>query len=142
MMSAPPIIRINHDDYHAKYVGRTSDGRQFFLTTPFVPFGCEFVALYLFDEKGNLLETRIDQLGGRAQIEAEPERDTLAVRLSELGEVAFCDVVVAPFRIERFGVEFGLIAQAPEDGSENWWVTVEPGDYMAFYPPWDGNYDT
>ena len=54
MKSGPPnIIAINNDDYHAEYVGRTSDGRQFFLTTPFESAianrkGSEFVALYLF----------------------------------------------------------------------------------------------
>ena len=141
-MSAPKIIRINHDNYHAKYVGRTVDGRQFFLTTPFVPLGREFVALYLFDFDGNLLEARIDDLGAREQLDIEPQRDTLSARLEELGDITFGDIAVAPFAIERFGIEFGLIAEAPEYGNEEWWVTVEPGDYMAFYPPWDGNYDT
>ena len=32
----PTLIAINHDDYHAEHVGRMSDGRQFFLTMPFV----------------------------------------------------------------------------------------------------------
>ena len=30
----PELIAINHDDYHAEHVGRTADGRQFFLTRP------------------------------------------------------------------------------------------------------------
>src|SRR5690606_812561 len=64
---APTTIAIDHDDYHAKLVGRTPDGRQFFLTTPFEPGrpgvpGCEFVALYIFDPAGNLVEAKIDQL--------------------------------------------------------------------------------
>lgn len=141
-MSAPQIMRINHDDYHAKYVGRTADGRQFFLTAPFVPLGHEFVALYLFDASGELLEAQIDDLGTRAQLDAVLHRATFESRLQELGEVTFCDIAVAPFRVERFGVEFGLIAEVPEDGGEVCWVTVEPGDFMVFYPPWDGNYDT
>ena len=33
----PKLFPINHDDYHAKHIGTTADGRQFFLTTPFVP---------------------------------------------------------------------------------------------------------
>jgi hypothetical protein len=32
-----------------------------------------------------------------------------------------------------------LITIVPD---EAWWVTVEPGDYIAFTPPWDGRYDT
>ena len=54
MTERPQLIAIDHDDYHAEHVGRLSDGRQFFLTTPFEPAGPhgpggEFVALYLFD---------------------------------------------------------------------------------------------
>jgi hypothetical protein len=30
-------VALNHYDYDAGFVGRTKDGRQFFLTTPFVP---------------------------------------------------------------------------------------------------------
>ena len=141
-MGAPQLIRINRDDYHAKYVGRVADGRQFFLTTPFVALGHEFVALYLFDARGQLLEARIDDLGTREQLDADDTRDTLQTRLQELGEVEWGDIEVAPFRVERFGVEFGLIAWAPESDGETWHVTVEPGDYMAFYPPWNGDYDT
>jgi len=48
----PDLVAIEPDDYHAEYVGRTADGRQFFLTTPFDPAladeGAEFIALYLF----------------------------------------------------------------------------------------------
>jgi hypothetical protein len=40
------------------------------------------------------------------------------------------------------GVNFGLVTQAPEDEDEEWNVIAEPGNYMAFYPPWDGDYDT
>ena len=50
---------------------------------------------------------------------------------------------MAPFRVERFGVEFGFIAQPPEGPGEDWSVIVEPGDYMCFWPPWtSGDYDT
>lgn len=71
MAQGPPnLIAINHDDYHARHVGRTADGRQFFLTAPFEPAtggseGNEFVALYLFDAAGKLLEARIDEFGPR-----------------------------------------------------------------------------
>ena len=43
---APPLIAIDPDDYQAESVGHLADGRQFFLTTPYVPVGDEFVALY------------------------------------------------------------------------------------------------
>ena len=49
--AAPKLIAIDHDDYHAEHVGRTEDGRQFFLTTPFEPAtngrdDCEYVASF------------------------------------------------------------------------------------------------
>jgi hypothetical protein len=40
-------------------------------------------------------------------------------------------------------VVFGLIVREPEESGDPWAVTVEPGDYMAFFAPWDsGVYDT
>ena len=139
---APASIAINHDEYQAKRIGRTADGRQFFLTNPFVPMGSEFIALYLFDAAGQLLEAKIDDLGTRELVDDDYARALIETRLEELGEFTFGDIQVAPFRLERFGTEFGLIPEAPEEEGEHWWVTAEPGDYMAFYPPWDGDYDT
>ncbi len=73
---APKSVYLNHDDHSARYVGRTEDGRQFFLTTPFVPAGTpgcepgrEFLALYLFDKSGVLLSAIIDDLGPRATVD-------------------------------------------------------------------------
>jgi hypothetical protein len=72
----PKIIAFEHDDDRAAHVGLTADGRQFFLTTPFEPAvggrpGCEFVAMYLFDAGGKLLEARIDGFGARAVMDGE-----------------------------------------------------------------------
>ena len=113
----PKLVALDHDDYTARYVGRTKDGRQFFLTTPFVPAdevgtptGREFLALYLFDEAGGLLSAEIDDLGPRAGIDEAAcvaRRDEL---LASLGEVEFRRVRIAPYQVERFGVEFGFIS--------------------------------
>ena len=143
----PKLISINHDDYHAKHIGRTRDGRQFFLTTPFVPTlgneeGREFIALYLFDESGNLLEAKIDNLGARENVDAARTRDLIETHLQELGEKTFGDIAIAPFQLQRFDVAFGLIPRAPEADDEDWWVILMPGDMMAFTAPWDGDYDT
>ena len=68
MAKGPPkAVALDHDDYHAKYVGRLSDGRQFFFTQPFVPAlgdseGREYLALYLCDKSGALLEARIEDM--------------------------------------------------------------------------------
>jgi hypothetical protein len=144
----PTLIAIDHDDYHASRVGRTEDGLQFFVTTPFVPAlggetGCEFLAVYLFDLKGNFLEARIDDLGPRAALDRVRARQLLEQRMSELGRLQYERIRVRPFTIERFGVTFGLVPRPPEDNGDGWWVEAQPGNYMAFHEPWDsGEYDT
>jgi hypothetical protein len=145
----PRRLAIDHDDYHAEHVGRTADGRQFFLTTPLTPAvpgesdGQEFVALYLFDADGRFLEARIDAFGPRARMDLAACRATYDARLEELGEVTFTRIEVEPFAIERFGTTFGLIPSEPDEDADAWWVILEPGDYMAFTEPWDsGVYDT
>ena len=154
----PTLIAINHDDHHAEHVGRTADGRQFFLTTPFVPGslddddddddddgsgGCEFVARYLFDADGRLLDAAIESFGPRATLDQAALDECYERLLRELGSVTFERIEIAPFSVERFGTEFGLLLSGPEDDDDQWWATFEPGDYMAFAEPWDsGDYDT
>jgi hypothetical protein len=144
----PNRIAIDRDDYYANYVGRTAEGLQFFLTTPFVPAdtgkpGREFLAVYLFDQQGRLLEATIDDLGPRAELDRDAARRLLKQRLSILGPVEFGRIEVQPFKIERFGTAFGLVPRPPENAEDGWWVEVQPGNYMAFHEPWDsGEYDT
>jgi hypothetical protein len=105
--------------------------------------GGEFVALYLFDAAGKLLEARIDAFGPRVKVNEEEVRRVYEQRLSELGDVTFERIEVAPFAVERFGSTFGLIPLAPEEDGESWSVEVHPGNYMAFAEPWDrGWYET
>jgi hypothetical protein len=144
----PKLIAINHDDYHAEYVGRTNDGKQFFLTSPFEPSmdeqeGREFLALYLFDAHGNLLEAKIDDLGPRAIMDRDKRVSLRDQRLAELGGLSFERIEIAPFSLDRFGSTFGLILREPEDDEDTWAVELQPGNFMAFFPPWDsGEYDT
>lgn len=145
---SPKLVAINHDDYHAEHVGRTADGRQFFLTTPFEPgdggkTGNEFVALFLFDGGGKLIEAKIDQFGPRSTMDEKKRRAVYRARLRELGAAKFERIEVAPFSVKRFGTEFGLIACPPEEEDGEWVVELHPGNYMAFFKPWDsGDYDT
>jgi hypothetical protein len=149
MADGPPdIIAINHDDYHAEYVGRTANGWQFILTTPFEPAssgrkGSEYVALYLFDTNGKLAEARIEDCGPRAALDHEKRREVRDRWLQELGQVTYDRIEVAPFAIERFGTTFGLVLREPEVEGDPWAVEMQPGNYMAFFEPWDsGEYDT
>lgn len=142
----PKLVAIDHDNYHARDIGRTSTGQQFFLTNPFEPAidgsaGCEFVALYLFDKRGKLIEAKIDKLGPRASLNKDAA-DKLYLQLNELGAVSFERINIAPFAVERFGTTFGLVLDELDDG-DGWVVEVQPGNYMAFHEPWDsGEYDT
>ena len=147
MQQPPDIVPITHDDYHAQYVGELDDGRQFFITQAFVGAigsnpGREFLATYLFHADGSLQDAVIDDLGTRDTMDKGAARALLAQRLSDLGELTYGDIAIRPFKVERFGVEFGLILWEPEEDDEDWTAHVEPGDCMAFFPPWDGEYDT
>ena len=144
----PDLIAIDHDTYAARHIGRTAEGYQFFLTTPFVPAkppreGSEFIALYLFNTEGKLLEAKIDDLGPRAQLDDDRHQQVREQRLRELGEVEFGRIEVQPFTVARFGVAFGLVPRPPDTETDDWAVEAMPGNYMAFFPPWDiGEYDT
>ena len=144
----PKKIAINNDEYYAEHVGRTADSRQFILTTPFEPAiggsgGAEFVALYLFDLDGKLLEARIQDFGPRATQDNLKRREVYDRWLRELGEAEFQRIEVVPFAVKRFGTIFGLVLREPEDEDDPWLVEMQPGNYMAFFEPWDsGDYDT
>lgn len=149
MNSSPPkLVAIDHDDYHAEHIGRTPAGHQFFLTLPFEPaiagrIGGEFVALYLFDQQGVLIEAKIDSLGPRASLDHEARKSLYEQRLKELGDVSFERIEIAPFSVDRFDTTFGLVLREPDDDVDVWAVEVQPGNYMAFFEPWDsGEYDT
>jgi hypothetical protein len=144
MSSTPPVlIAIDPDDYAAKHVGKLANGRQFFLTTPFVPGGHEFVALYIFDRNGTLIGAHIDSFGPRSTVNEVEHRQTYEVKLRGLGPITIERIQIAPFSLERFGLQFGLVLRHPEDEDDTWAVEAQPGNYMAFFEPWDsGSYDT
>jgi hypothetical protein len=55
----------------------------------------------------------------------------------------FDRIEVKPFAVERLGRRFGLIPREPEEDDDPWAVEMMPGNYMAFFEPWDsGDYDT
>ena len=144
----PELIAIDHDDYHAQHIGSTADGNQFFLTTPFEPAtndndGCEYVALFIFDPNGNNIGSEIEVLGPRSDLIKENAEKAYQAKLLSLGQVTFKRIEVKPFGVSHNGVEFGLIAREPEDEEDLWAVELQPGNYMAFFEPWDsGDYDT
>ncbi len=145
---SPLLITINPDEYHAEHVGRTADGRQFFLTAPFVAgtreqVGREFAALYIFDAAGTFLESYIEELGLCCQIEVGKELNYPAKFLILLGKIFIQPVQIKPFNVEKFGITFGLLLRPGETEEDPCCAEVEPGNYMAFIEPFDsGHYVT
>ena len=147
MKGLPNSFLIKHDDNHAEHIGRMKDGRQFFLTKPFVPAagnepGCEFIALFAFDREGKLVNAQIDRLGPRGSFDIDYARELYQKRLAALGNISFCDIRIAPFETEQYGVIFGFIPNEVEDEEDVPCIEFRPGNYMAFYEPWNGEYDT
>jgi len=144
----PELIAIDHDDYHAQHIGLTANGHQFFLTNPFEPArpdiaGCEYITLFLFDSDGNLVDSEIEELGPRGSYSEEEANKKYYEKLEKLGDVTYQRIEVKPFSIDHNGTNIGLIVREPEDDGEVWAVELLPGNYMAFFEPWDsGYYDT
>ena len=144
----PELIAIDHDDYHAEHIGLTPTGHQFFLTNPFEPAmpnkaGCEYIALFLFDSEGNLVDSDIETLGARGSYSEEAATQKYYDKLRGLGDVTFQRIEVKPFSVGHNGTNIGLIIREPEEDCDVWAVELLPGNYMAFFEPWDsGYYDT
>lgn len=158
----PKLLTIPHDTTYAKFVGKTTDSRQFFLTTPFiitwegkqvgrrssaVAKRRDFLALYLFDKQGQLVESRITDLGLRGRgtkRHAQAIKDRL---LQDLEPFTFGPIRVRPFVVTQPSYRdhpFGLIEGAPEDecdqqevGRDEWVVCASPTGYMEFRQPWN-----
>jgi hypothetical protein len=141
-----PIMR--EEDYHTHFVGRTTDGNQFFGYQTFVfPDGMpamdwqksrkEYVVLYLFDKKGNYLQTNHWYAGTSDQTSDELTQRKLLEMVEELGEVEYQDIAVKPFKTKIDGIEFGLI---PDDETQS--IELQPSSTIAFFEPWDGEYET
>jgi len=143
--SVPARFTIIPDDYHADFAGTAEDGRRFFLTTPFDPSSSEFVAVFLWRADGTFDEIRIDDLGPRDDLADGVQEAAIEKRLDELGDYRIEPISVAPFAVQSYGLTFGFVPNvSPGAGGDGEvWVSVQPGDYMAYYAPWNnGEYDT
>jgi hypothetical protein len=145
----PKRIKIVPDDYHSKFVGTTADLKQFFITTPFTSFhpetkkSCEFIAVFIWEKDGSFKEASIDNLGPRDQLNNEERKKIFINRIKELGKIKQSTIEIEPFQVERFDLTFGLIYSRSEiNGHKHETVELHPGNFMAFYPPWEGDYDT
>ncbi|ADB31353.1 hypothetical protein Kfla_2277 [Kribbella flavida DSM 17836] len=146
MDEAPARFTIVPDDYHVPYAGTAGDGRRFFLSDElFVPGGSAYVGVFLWKADGTFDEVRVDEVvrpAGLPPGQAAPaDADQLvAARLAQLGDYVLEPIEVEPFTKTVRGVTFGF-AVTQFEGMYS--INVEPGDFIAYYAPWDGlEYDT
>ncbi|MBB2923046.1 hypothetical protein [Cellulomonas cellasea] len=146
--AAPERFTIVPDDYHVPYAGTAEDGRRFFLSVELFspePGGPSYVGLFLWHADGTFDEVRVDAVtrpDGVPPSQAVPAGadDLVQARLAELGDYVLEPVDVEPFLEEVDGIEFGWRFQE-YDGTAM--LNIEPGDFIAYYAPWDGlEYDT
>ena len=143
--NAPFRIRLVPDIFHVRYAGTAADGRRFFLSDKLFDGDRQFVAVFLWRSDGEFDELRVDTVprterGPIGQLLRWDARPFVRARLAELRPIVREPISVAPFEETRDGVRFGFI-ERELDGQPD--VYVSPGDFIAYYPPWDGlEYDT
>jgi hypothetical protein len=60
--------------------------------------------------------------------------------IRKLGSISYCDITVQRFSVEINGNTFGLVnASIPKKRYRR--IDLVPNG-LAFFPPWDGTYDT
>lgn len=143
----PSRFTIRPDDYHVPYAGTAEDGRRFFLSQElFVPGGAAYVGLFLWHHDGSfdrveVVEVRRPRGLPPGQAGAAGSQHLVDRTLAELGDYRLEPVDVEPFLTTVDGVRFGWQAGHYDDGTA--YLNIEPGDFIAYYAPWDGrDYDT
>lgn len=133
----PERFTIVPDDHHVPYAGTAGDGRRFFLSEELFRGRKGYVGLYLWKSDGTFDEVRVTQVDLADRRAADR---VVAERLAELGDYELEPIDVEPFieRVDR--VPFGWEVSELEGEVS---VTVQPGDFIAYYAPFDGlEYDT
>lgn len=143
--NAPIRIRIVPDRYHVPYAGTAGDGRRFFLSQELFESDRQFVGVFLWTADGEFDELRVDEVARARNVPPgmagkSRAKDVVNARLAELEPITRERISVSPFEAHWDGVRFGFV-EREVDGTPT--VCVEPGDFIAYYSPWDGReYDT
>lgn len=147
----PKKIKIRREKgYHTGYIGRWKDGTQFMAFIVGVPVTRTssaqgkvtwYAVLHRFDSEGKHLGTESSLLGtNEFAHQLKGAQATLRKMIRTLGTVKYCDVEVALFSVRIDGHKFGLVdASIPKEGYER--IDLLPNG-LAFFPPWDGTYET
>jgi len=148
----PQKIKINREeDYHTHYIGEFNNGDLFFAYQTFnfdKPYNeipkdekmnhrSEYISVYIFNKNGKFKNAIIKYLGKASDLNGQSQKNTIESILQEIDKYVFKDIEVEPFSISFNGIIFGLI---PEPETES--IVLQPMSTIAFYEPWDGEYDT
>ena len=150
----PEKIWIRHEPgYRTRHIGKYGKGNQFMAFVVAAGprnrlFNIKWYAtLHLFDREGNHIESQISylgssqyatNLGGGWTLEEIDEFKNDIVH--ELGNVRYCDIRIKLFSVKFDGHRFGLVdASIPKEHYVR--VDLLPND-LAFFPPWNGDYET
>ncbi|HEX4443205.1 MAG TPA: hypothetical protein VHZ81_06510 [Galbitalea sp.] len=148
----PVRFTIIPDDYHVPFAGRTGDGKLFFLSNELfgVPASTgepsSFIGLFLWNADGSFDQVMYEAVARPTRLpsaQAVPggAEDAFNRWILSLGDYVLEEIQVAPFAVEFDGVTFGFVPNEIDEDLIS--VNVEPGDFMAYYEPWDGEeYDT
>ena len=146
----PKRFTIIPDDYHVPYAGITGGGKQFFLSDEL--FGGDsagmtsFIGLFLWDADGTFESVEVEPvrrpegIPPMQAVAAGPD-EAMNLAILKLGDYVLEAIEVEPFAVDIGEVTFGFV---PVDiGEDEVSVNVQPGDFIAYYEPWDGeDYDT
>jgi hypothetical protein len=150
--SIPERIKIRREEgYHTHHIGRIQDGTQFMAfvvgidPAQAIPAGKGrprwYAVLHRFDSDGKHLGTEANFLGAKSfATELDHADDTLMRMIHNLGRVVYRDITIEPFSKKIDGYTFGLKdASVPREGYQR--LDLLPNN-LAFFPPWDGTYET
>lgn len=150
--AVPRKIRIRCEEgYHTQYIGRRKDGTQFMAFIVGVPTRGKlraddrkvrwYAVLHRFDPDGKHLDTKALFLGTKTfAYQLNKPEAKLDELIRTLGPVTYGDVEIRFFSVRIEGTVFGLVdASVPEERYQR--IDLVPNG-LAFFPPWDGTYET
>ncbi len=127
------ILVRREEGYHTNYIGKYADG-QIFIGFPFFGGSSQtrpLAVLHLLDSEGKLATSEIWETENIHEAEAE-----LKKAIEGLPNAQYGDIETTTFEVALNGLTFGFIPR--EDGA-----CIEYLPYgLAFFPPWDGHYET
>jgi hypothetical protein len=144
----PKQIKIQREKgYHTHHIGKCKDGTQFmaFIVATNLARGARalrwYAVVHHFDSSGKHLGTDASFLGSKAFAKDLDHPDAKLTRMiRKLGSISYCDITVQLFSVEIDGNTFGLVsASIPTKRYQR--IDLVPNG-LAFFPPWDGTYDT